>query len=75
MESKAEWVETYHRLGSGAEIERTKWKNFRSFLDKKDRKMFDQIYDHYKLHMVGLQQCLKTCRNTRRHDVYNIRTL
>ena len=26
----------------GAEIERTKWKQFRSYLDKKDRKMFDQ---------------------------------
>ena len=34
-----------------AEIERTRWKQFRSFLDKKDRKMFDQMYDYYKLHM------------------------
>jgi hypothetical protein len=27
-----------------AEIERTKWKQFRSLLDKKDRSMFDQMY-------------------------------
>jgi hypothetical protein len=25
-----------------AEIERTKWKQFRSYLDNKDRKMFDE---------------------------------
>ena len=29
-----------------AEIERTKWKQFRPYLDKKDRKMFDQMYDY-----------------------------
>ena len=33
-----------------AEIERTKWKQFRSYLDKKDRKMFDEMYDCVKLH-------------------------
>ena len=32
-----------------SEIERTKWKQFRSYLDKKDRKMFDQMYDYVKL--------------------------
>ena len=32
-----------------AEIERTKWKQFRSYLGKKDRKMFDQMYDYVKL--------------------------
>ena len=32
-----------------AEIERTKWTQFRSYLDKKDRKMFDQMYDYVKL--------------------------
>ena len=32
-----------------AEIERTKWKQFRSLLDKTDRKMFDQMYDYVKL--------------------------
>ena len=31
------------------EIERTKWTQFRSYLDKKDRKMFDQMYDYVKL--------------------------
>ena len=31
------------------EIERTKWKQFRSYLDKKDRKIFDQMYDYVKL--------------------------
>jgi hypothetical protein len=42
-----------------AEIERTKWKQFRSMLDKKDRKMFDQMYDHYKLHN---NSCSNACR-------------
>ena len=28
-----------------AEIERTKWKQFRFYLDKKDRKMFDKMYE------------------------------
>jgi hypothetical protein len=32
-----------------AEIERTKWRQFRSYLDKKDRKTFDQMYDTMKL--------------------------
>ena len=32
-----------------AEIERTKWTQFRSYLDKKDRKMFNQMYDSFKL--------------------------
>jgi hypothetical protein len=32
------------------EIERTKWKQFRSLLDKKDRKMFDEMFDYVKLH-------------------------
>ena len=32
-----------------AEIERTKWTQFRFYLDKKDRKMFDQMYDYVKL--------------------------
>ena len=38
----------------GAEIERTKWTQFRSYLDKKDRKMFDQMYDYVKLNNVVL---------------------
>jgi hypothetical protein len=33
-----------------AEIERTKWTQFRSFLDKNDRKLFDQMFDCAKLH-------------------------
>ena len=37
-----------------AEIERTKWTQFRSNLDKKDRKMFDQMYDYVKLNNAGL---------------------
>ena len=32
-----------------AEMERTKWMQFRSYLDKKDRKMFDKMYDYVKL--------------------------
>jgi hypothetical protein len=42
-----------------AEIERTKWKQFRSLLDKKDRKMFDQVYDCVKLHTTA---CMMACR-------------
>jgi hypothetical protein len=33
-----------------AEIERTKWKQIRSLLDKGDRKKFDQMYDYVKLY-------------------------
>ncbi len=40
-----------------AEIERTK--QFRSSLDKKDRKMFDQMYDYFKLHNTA---CSNACR-------------
>jgi hypothetical protein len=42
-----------------AEIERTKWKQFRSYLDKKDRKMFDEMYDYFKLHSAA---CMMACR-------------
>ena len=42
-----------------AEIERTKWKQFRSYLDRKDRKMFDQMYDCVKLHNAP---CSNACR-------------
>ena len=41
---------TVPSLRIAAEIERTKWKQFRSYLDKKDRKMFDQMYDCVKLY-------------------------
>ena len=37
-----------------AEIERTKWKQFRSYLNKKHRKMFDQMYDYVKLYNTAL---------------------
>ena len=56
-----------------AEIERTKWKQFRSYLDKKDRDV-DQMYDYVKLNNA-CRQCVQTCRNTRRPYVNNIRTL
>ena len=42
-----------------AEIERTKWTQFRSYLDKKDRKMFDQMYDHFKSNSAA---CSNACR-------------
>ena len=58
-----------------AEIERTKWKQFRSYLGKKDRKMFDQMYDYVKLNNAAWQQCLQTCSNTRRPYVDYFRTL
>ena len=42
-----------------AEIERTKWKQFKSLLDNKDRKEFDQMYDYFKLHRAA---CSNACR-------------
>ena len=42
-----------------AEIERTKWKQFRSLLDKTDRKMFDQMYDYVKFNNAA---CSNACR-------------
>jgi len=33
-----------------SEIERTKWKQFRSLLAKNDRKMFDEMFDYIKLY-------------------------
>jgi hypothetical protein len=49
-----------------AEIERTKWKQFRSYLDKKVRKMFDQMYDCDKLHNTA---CMMGCRPVVIHAV------
>jgi hypothetical protein len=49
-----------------AEIERTKWNQFRSLLDKKDRKMFDQMYDCVKLHNSA---CMMACRPVVIHAV------
>ena len=49
-----------------AEIERTKWMQFRSYLDKKDRKMFDQMYDCVKLHNAA---CSNACRPVVIHAV------
>ena len=43
-----------------------KWKQFRSFLDKKDRKMFDQMYDIVKLHN---NSCSNACRPVVIHSV------
>jgi hypothetical protein len=49
-----------------AEIERTKWKQFRSYLDKKDRKEFDRMYDCVKLHNTA---CMMACRPVVIHAV------
>ena len=49
-----------------AEIERTKWTQFRSLLDKKDRKEFDQMYDCVKLHN---NSCSNACRPVVIHSV------
>ena len=49
-----------------AEIERTKWMQFRSYLDKKDRKMFDQMYDYVKLNNAA---CSNACRPVVIHAV------
>ncbi len=42
-----------------AEIERTKWKQFRLLLDKKDRKMFDQMFDIVKLYNTACMMAVK----------------
>ena len=49
-----------------AEIERTRWTQFRSYLDKKDRKMFDQMYDYVKLNNAA---CSNACRPVVIHAV------
>jgi hypothetical protein len=49
-----------------AEIERTKWMQFRSYLDKKDRKRFDQMYDYFKSHSAA---CSNACRPVVIHAV------
>ena len=49
-----------------AEIERTKWTQFRSYLDKKERKMFDQMYDYFKLNNAA---CSSACRPVVVHAV------
>ena len=49
-----------------AEIERTKWKQFRSYLDKNDRKEFDQMYDYFKSHSAA---CSNACRPVVIHAV------
>ena len=49
-----------------AEIERTRWKQFRSLLDKKDRKMFDEMYDYVKLNNAA---CGNSCRPVVIHAV------
>jgi hypothetical protein len=49
-----------------AEIERTKWKEFRSCLDKKERKKFDQMYDYVSLHN---NSCSNACRPVVVHSV------
>ena len=49
-----------------AEIERTKWKQFRSYLDKRERKTFDQMYDCVKLHNTA---CMMACKPVVIHAV------
>ena len=41
-----------------AEMERTKWKIFREKLDKKDRKLFDQMFSYSRLfNSAGSNAC------------------
>ena len=49
-----------------AEIERTKWKQFRSYLEKKERKTFDQMYDYFKSNSAA---CSNACRAVVIHAV------
>src|SRR6476660_5362586 len=50
-----------------AEIERTRWKQFRSYLDRKDRKEFDQMFDYYKLNSAA---CSNACKPVVIHAVF-----
>ena len=54
-----EWVEQFPSFRIATEIERIKWKQFTSLLDKKDRKMFDQMYYCVKLYNTV---CMTACR-------------
>ena len=49
-----------------AEVERSKWKQFRTLLDKKDKKMFDQMYDYFKSNSAA---CSNACRPVVIHAV------
>jgi hypothetical protein len=42
-----------------AEMERTKWKPFRQALDKKDRKIFDEMFSYSRLYNSA---CSNACR-------------
>lgn len=42
-----------------AEIERTKWKQFRSLLDKNDRKVFGEMFDIVKLYNSACVMAVK----------------
>lgn len=57
---------TVQSFRMAAEMERTRWKQFRSYLDKKDRKTFDQMYDYYKLDSAA---CSNACRPVVVHAV------
>ena len=61
-----EWVEQFPSFRIATEIERIKWKQFTSLLDKKDRKMFDQMYDCVKLYNTV---CMTACRLVIIHSV------
>jgi hypothetical protein len=49
-----------------AEIERTKWSQIRSYLDKDERKMFDQMYDYFKSHSAA---CSNACKPVVIHPI------
>jgi hypothetical protein len=49
-----------------AEIERTKWNQFRSYLDKGERKMFHQMYEYFKSHSAA---CGNACKPVVIHPI------
>src|SRR6476620_6634808 len=49
-----------------AEMEQTRWNIFRSYLPRKDRKLFDQMYDLYKSNSAA---CSNACRPVVIHAV------
>jgi len=49
-----------------AEIERKKWKQFRSLLDNQDRKMFDAMFSYVRIHN---SDCMLAARPVVVHSV------
>lgn len=49
-----------------AEIEKTKWRIFRSLLDKEDKKKFDEMFSYSRLYNPT---CMNACRPVLIHPI------